>query len=76
MNQPLVSVLIANYNHEDTITETLQSVLNQTYKNMQIIVIDDGSTDESWNLINQFEDRGVSIGEESTCLCGDQLWND
>ena len=50
MNQPLVSVLIANYNHEDTITETLQSVLNQTYKNMQIIVIDDGSTDESWNL--------------------------
>lgn len=59
MNQPLVSVLIANYNHEDTITETLQSVLNQTYKNMQIIVIDDGSTDESWNLINQFDDSRI-----------------
>ena len=59
MNQPLVSVLIANYNHEDTIVETLQSVLNQTYKNMQVIVIDDGSTDESWNLINQFNDSRI-----------------
>lgn len=59
MNQPLVSVLIPNYNHEDTIMETLQSVLNQTYKNMQIIIIDDGSTDESWNLINQFKDSRI-----------------
>ncbi|MEQ2547742.1 glycosyltransferase family A protein [Dorea ammoniilytica] len=59
MNQPLVSVLIANYNHEDTIVETLKSVLNQTYKNMQIIVVDDGSTDQSWQLINQFDDPRI-----------------
>ena len=59
MNQPLVSVLIANYNHEDTITETIKSILNQTYKNMQIIIIDDGSTDDSWNLIKQFADQRI-----------------
>ena len=59
MNQPLVSVLIANYNHEDTIIETIQSVLDQTYKNIQVIVVDDGSTDQSWQLINQFNDSRI-----------------
>ena len=42
-----VSVCIPCYNAENYILETLQSLLNQTYKNFEIIVIDDGSEDNS-----------------------------
>lgn len=52
-NQPLVSILIANYNNGTYILEAIKSVVNQTYKNWEIIIVDDASTDGSWSIINQ-----------------------
>lgn len=48
---PLVSVIIPAYNAEVFITRTLQSVLNQTYKNLEVIVIDDGSSDRTSEIV-------------------------
>lgn len=53
-NKPLVTVIIPIYNSGTFIDETLRSVRNQSYKNLQILVIDDGSTDDSLDkVINQ-----------------------
>lgn len=47
MNSPLVSVVIPCYNHEKFIKDSIQSVIDQTYNNMELIIIDDGSKDSS-----------------------------
>jgi glycosyltransferase involved in cell wall biosynthesis len=54
--QTLVSVIIPAYNAARTIERTLKSVLNQTYTNLEIIVVDDGSTDETPLLIQRIAD--------------------
>lgn len=43
----LVSIVISNYNNENYILECLDSILNQSYENIEIIVVDDKSTDDS-----------------------------
>ncbi len=50
----LVSVVIPLYNKEAYILETLESVVNQTYKNLECIIVDDGSTDRSVEIANNF----------------------
>ncbi|WP_417372054.1 glycosyltransferase family 2 protein [Gelidibacter japonicus] len=50
---PLVTVRIPAYNHENFVDKALRSVLNQTYKNIQIIVIDDGSKDSTPDIIQE-----------------------
>lgn len=52
---PLVSVLLPSYNHEDYIEEAILSVINQTYCNIQLIVVDDGSTDRSPEIISNLQ---------------------
>jgi len=54
---PLVSILIPCYNAEKWIEQAIDSALNQTYKNVEIIVIDDGSNDRSLEIINRYSDR-------------------
>mgnify|MGYP003591421851 CR=1 len=44
---PLVTVIIASYNHGSYIEESIRSVLNQTYPHIELLVIDDGSSDDS-----------------------------
>jgi alpha-1,3-rhamnosyltransferase len=53
--QPLVTVIIASYNHAPYIEESILSVLNQTYKNIELLVVDDGSKDDSVERINALQ---------------------
>jgi len=51
---PLVSVIIPVYNAYNSIAKTLQSVINQTYTNLEIVVVNDGSTDDSLDIIRKY----------------------
>jgi alpha-1,3-rhamnosyltransferase len=74
---PLVSVIIPAYNHEKYVQETIVSIIEQTYKNIELIIIDDGSKDSTWQKILEMQDnckkRFVSIDfstqeNSGTCL--------
>lgn len=52
---PLVSVIIPNYNHSDYLKQRIDSVLSQTYPNFEVIILDDKSTDNSVDIINQYK---------------------
>ena len=54
INQNLVSIIVPLYNKESTIIKSLKSLVHQTYKNIEIIIVDDCSTDSSVNLLNSF----------------------
>ena len=53
--QPLVTVIIASYNHAPYIEQSIQSVLDQTYPNIELLVVDDGSTDDSVARIQRLQ---------------------
>ena len=53
-NQPLVSVIIPNYNHARFLDERIKSVLGQTYQNIEVIILDDCSTDNSREVIEKY----------------------
>lgn len=54
-----VSVIIPTYNREKTILRAMQSVLDQTYTNIEVLIIDDGSTDGTANIVKSVEDDRV-----------------
>ena len=56
-----IAVILANYNHAAFITQAFEGVLSQTYQNWRLWVVDDGSTDESWSLIERYRDRDSRI---------------
>jgi glycosyltransferase involved in cell wall biosynthesis len=58
---PLVSILIPAFNAQDWIADTIRSALAQTWPNKEIIVVDDGSTDQTLSVARQFAPRGVSV---------------
>lgn len=64
MEKNLVSVLMVNYNHADTIEKSIRSVLEQTYSKLQLIIVDDGSTDNSVEIIKSIKDPRIELYEE------------
>jgi glycosyltransferase involved in cell wall biosynthesis len=60
-NEPLISVCIPVYNREKFIKAALKSVLNQTYQNFEIIVVDDGSSDNSVTIIKSIKDARIKL---------------
>ena len=60
-NNPLVSVLIPTYNSEKYIKDTLEGILNQTYDNLEIVVIDDASTDKTLNIVRKYTDKRIKL---------------
>jgi len=61
MNSPLVSIIIPVYNSEAYIGETIQSALDQTWTAKEIIVVNDGSTDNSYELAKKFKSKQVKV---------------
>ena len=54
-DNPLVTVIVASYNHHEFLVERMESLLKQDYSNIEIIVIDDASTDKSVEVLSQYE---------------------
>jgi len=57
MQNDLLSIIVPNYNNEKYIEECLESILSQTYKNIEIIIIDDASSDTSIEILQKYEDK-------------------
>ena len=58
---PLISVIMTAYNSEKYIAESIQSVLNQTYTNIQFVIVDDGSTDKTADVVRSFSDSRIEF---------------
>jgi len=65
---PTVSIIIPNYNHAQYVADAINSVLNQTYSNYEVIVVDDGSKDNSREVIGQFADKVRAIYQQNQGL--------
>ena len=61
MDRELVSVLMVNYNRGTTIGESIKSVLAQTYTDLELIIVDDGSTDDSCSVIESIKDPRIKL---------------
>ena len=61
MKNPKVSVIFPVYNGEKYVREAFQSILDQTFEDFELIVIDDGSTDNSFEILSQFKDPRIRL---------------
>lgn len=59
--QPLVSVIMPVFNAQDFLAEAIESIVNQTYKNIELIIVDDKSTDNSWQIIKEYQAKYPKI---------------
>lgn len=57
----MISVIIPSYNRQNTIVDAVNSVLNQTYSDIEVIIVDDGSTDDTIQLLNAINDPRIVI---------------
>ena len=65
MAEPLVSIIVTNYNYAPFLTESIDSALGQTYGNVEVVVVDDGSADNSKEIIESYGDRIVPVLKEN-----------
>lgn len=61
LSKPTVSVIMPTYNREELLPRAIESVLSQTYKNFEFIIIDDGSTDNTLQLLKKYADQDKRI---------------
>lgn len=61
MKMPLITIIVAVYNGGDYLKECIDSIINQDYKNLEIILVNDGSTDDSGNFIDRYATRDSRI---------------
>ena len=59
IKKKLVSILVNNYNNEKYIKNCINSCLDQTYKNIEVIIYDDNSSDRSISIIDKFKDKRI-----------------
>ncbi|HDU8655915.1 glycosyltransferase [Morganella morganii] len=60
-NPPVLSIIVPVYNVEDYVSDCLNSLISQTLKEIEIIIVNDGSTDSSMNIVNSFSDNRIKI---------------
>ena len=68
MEKEKISVLVPVYNAEEHIPKCIESILNQTYKNIELIIVNDGSSDKSYDIIEEYknkDDRIIAIHTEN-----------
>lgn len=66
----MISIIIPTYNREKTITEAIKSILNQTYQDFELLIIDDGSTDRTRELVEAIKDSRVKyLYQENQGAC-------
>lgn len=61
MGNPRVTVLMPVYNGETYLAEAIESILNQTFADFEFLIIDDGSTDNTWDILNNFNDSRIRL---------------
>lgn len=73
--KPLVSVVMPCYNHAKYVGNAIESILNQTYPNIELIVADNGCTDNSFEVINRYKNRIkiIRLENNNQRLCGEML---
>lgn len=76
MSAPLVTVLLTSYNHEAFVGESIESVLNQTYENFELIVWDDSSSDDSFSVIKKYQDPRLQTIKSDTNRGPTHIFND
>mgnify|MGYP001064110202 CR=1 FL=1 len=65
---PKVSVIIPTYNHACYLPEAIESVLDQTYRDFEVIVVDDGSSDNTQEVVTRFGVQVIYIHQENRGL--------
>lgn len=75
-HEPLVSICIPVFNGEKTIRKTIDSVIKQAYKNLEIIIVDNCSTDSTVEIVQEFKDSRIKlILNDIHYPCGEYNWN-
>ena len=72
---PRISIILTSYNHEKYIRESIDSVLNQTFTEFELIILDDASSDNSWDIINSYSDTRIKPFRNVKNMLGTYLFN-
>ena len=79
MNEPLVSIVVPIYNSEKYLKECIDSIITQTYKNLDILLIDDGSLDSCPEICDEYSKKDARISvvhkENNGVSCARNLRN-